>query len=83
MQSSNESNTLRQSGEVISTNAPQDEDEGQEEQPQPKLSDKERTLARIKQMKSEGIVFQSSGDNTEPDYTVFDIRGGLRQTGKF
>ena len=51
--------------------------------PKPRLSDKERTLARLKQLKAEGLVFKSYDGISEPEYTVFDTRGGLKQRGTF
>ena len=64
-----------------------DEEESKDEKPQPqptpRLSDKDRTLALIKQLKAEGLVFKSYDGISEPEYTVFDTRGGLKQRGTF
>ena len=42
-----------------------------------------KTLARLKQLKAEGLVFKSYDGISEPEYTVFDTRGGLKQRGTF
>ena len=71
---------------TTTTNHDNDEESEEEQpkpQPKPRLSDKERTLARIKQLKAEGLVFQSYDGISEPEYTVFDTRGGLKQRGTF
>jgi hypothetical protein len=65
----------------ITTNHDNDEDE--EEQAEPKLSDKKETMERIRWLKANGVVFQSYGDSIEPERTVFDTRGGLFQRGTF
>lgn len=71
------SNTLSE-GEVM--NAPDGDEEEQEE---PQLSDKEKTLERIRLLRANGVVFRSYDGIDEPEYTVFDTRGGLQQRGTF
>ena len=71
---------------TTTTNHDNDEESEEEQpkpQPKPRLSDKERTLARLKQLKAEGLVFKSYDGISEPEYTVFDTRGGLKQRGTF
>ena len=70
----------------MSTNAPHDneDEEGQEEQEEePKLSEKEKTMERIRLLRADGVVFKSYDGISEPEYTVFDTRGGLKQSGTF
>ena len=72
---------------TTTTNHDNDEESEEEQpkpQPKPRLSDKERTLTRLKQLKAEGLVFQSYDGNAEPDYTILGAKGGgLIQRGSF
>ena len=77
-------------GEVMSTNNTKHEHKGDEEEEQPnlkpqepRLSEKDRTIARLKRFKAEGLVFSSYDGISEPEYSVFDTRGGLKQSGTF
>ncbi len=64
----------------MSTTTTTNHGDDEEEQDEPKLTGKELTMERIRLLRANGAVFLSYGD---PDPTVFDSRGGLKQRGTF